>query len=277
MALGVASGLYLNKLTKSYEQKIIVTPNFRSIDYLYNKIELINSKLDDNDEDFFKEIGISDYKYLDQINIEPIIDIYKFVENNKNPTNLELLKLIANDPAVNNIIKDQMTSKNFTNHLINFRTTKAFDRKDLIDPLIAYFNESEYYSEIQKIAKETALNKLAENDSIIIQIDKILAQYATSSTSSKGDQLLYISDNNQLNDLIEQKKNLIEQKTNLKIDLINESQIIKEVSVTTNALDFQQKYKSLKYILPILFVAAFILVKLFIAFYKSQIKKRNIS
>ena len=37
---------FLDKENKSYQQEIIVSPNFGSYDYLYNKVDLIQSKIE---------------------------------------------------------------------------------------------------------------------------------------------------------------------------------------------------------------------------------------
>jgi hypothetical protein len=46
---------YLDKTQKKFDHQIIVTPNFKSTDYLYSKINLINSKIIERDIAFFKE------------------------------------------------------------------------------------------------------------------------------------------------------------------------------------------------------------------------------
>ena len=64
--LGVGLGFYLDK-NSSYTHEIVVIPNFGSNDYLYEKVELIFSKLKERDAAFFKSIGISDLKGISSI------------------------------------------------------------------------------------------------------------------------------------------------------------------------------------------------------------------
>ena len=45
--IGVGLGVYLDKQTKVYDHEIVVSPNFGSNDYLYAKIELIKSKINE--------------------------------------------------------------------------------------------------------------------------------------------------------------------------------------------------------------------------------------
>ena len=81
--VGAVIGFYLDKKIKSYNNQIIVSPNFGSTDYLYAKVNLIQSKINEGDTLFLKEIDVTNTKKFGKIEIEPIIDVYKFIENNK--------------------------------------------------------------------------------------------------------------------------------------------------------------------------------------------------
>src|SRR6476469_6965860 len=58
LVIGIGLGYYLDETRKTYDHRIIVTPNFGSVDYLYNKIDLLNSKIKERDTLFLKSIGI---------------------------------------------------------------------------------------------------------------------------------------------------------------------------------------------------------------------------
>lgn len=276
LIVGGTLGHFLSKASKSYEQKIIVHPNFGSIEYLYNKIELVNAKLEDKDEAFFKQIGINNYKQLGLISIQPIIDIYKFTSVEKEATNLEVIKLLADNKNVENVIKDKVTSKNFKKHIIEFTTKTPVGENEFIEPLMSYFNNSDYYSKLAVLAKEKSLRMLQANDSIINQIDNILDVY-TKGNIQNSTKVVSLEEKNYINDLIEQKIKLLEDKTSLQIDLINEENVIKEISTTTDILEITTSNRNYKYILPIIFVILFILFRGFISFYNKQMQKRNLA
>ena len=108
---GFGIGIYLDTTIKSYDSEIIVRPNFGSTDYLYSKIYLLESKIKENDTLFLKSIGIDKPKTLVLIEIEPVIDIYSFVNNSynnstQNSQNFELVKLLSEDGDIKKIIKD---------------------------------------------------------------------------------------------------------------------------------------------------------------------------
>ena len=112
--VGVVLGYFLDQNTKKYTSEIIVAPNLGGSDYLYAKINLIKSKLKEDDKTFFKSIGISNTENILNIKIEPIIDVYAFVntsqaiaENAQNTQNFELIKLLAESEDINKVIEDE--------------------------------------------------------------------------------------------------------------------------------------------------------------------------
>jgi hypothetical protein len=76
LIVGFGLGFYLDINKKTYDHQIIVTPNFKSTDYLYSKIDLINSKIIKGDTVFLKNsIGLKHPKIVKGIKIEPITDV----------------------------------------------------------------------------------------------------------------------------------------------------------------------------------------------------------
>ena len=126
--IGVILGFYLDKTTKTYTNEIIVLPNYGSVDYLYSKIELLEAKRNENDTVFFRELGFKNVNELGLIEIEPVIDVFKFVD--KKPENFELIKLMAEDGDLNKIIEGGITSKNYPFHKIKFSTSKKTSQHD---------------------------------------------------------------------------------------------------------------------------------------------------
>lgn len=274
--VGAGLGFYLDKTNKTYNNEIIVTPNFGSVDYLYSKIALLDAKKKENDTLFFSNLGIKNVKEFGKIQIEPIIDVFKFVD--KKPDNFELIKLMAEDGDLDKIVENDVTSKNYPFHLIKFSTTKKTDNEKTIEPLLNYLNDSEYFKTIQKQYFENENIKLKANDSIIAQIDNLIDGFSESvSSGSKTDKMVYISDNNQLNEIISTKNQLIGEKGILKINLINNDKVIKDISTTINSIDTKGLKGKKKFALPLLFIILFIAYKFFISFYKKQLVKRNLA
>ena len=268
--LGFGVGMFLDSTKKTYNHEIIVTPNFGSTDYLYSKIDLLTAKINERDTAFLKSIGIQEPTKITKITIEPIVDVYGFINNSEQ--NFELLKLMSEDGDLKSIVKETTTSKNYAFHTITLLTKGITESKKGIQPLLNYLNTSDYYNRIQKVSVENIQQKIKTNEAIVSQIDGILNEFSNSASGNhqKSDKLVYYNENTQLNDVIKTKESLIKEIGNLKVALLSSDKIIKDNSITINKENTSSINGKLKLILPLVFILIFILIRFFIAFYKKQ-------
>jgi len=275
IALGFGLGFYLDLNKKVYNNQIIVTPNFGSVDYLYSKIDLIEAKIISGDTVFLKNVvGLSHPKNIKKIEIKPISDAFKFVEDKEQ--NFDLIKLMAEDGDINKVLVDNVTSKNYTFHTISFISNEIVNEKELVGQLLKYLNNSEYFNSIQKTGYKNLEQLIAQNDTIIAQIDKVLNGFTnTLKNTSKNDKLVYYNENTQLNDIIKTKQYLATEQGKNRLKLISSDRTIKEISSTLNTKNTQSLNGKLKFILPVLFVFIFVFVYLFKGFYRKE-SKRNL-
>jgi hypothetical protein len=268
--LGFGLGLLLDVTQKKYKQEIIVAPNFDSTDYLYAKIDLIYSKIKEGDTIFLKNtVGIQKPESLRSIDIRPISDIYKLIENK--PENFELIKLMADNGDIKKIIDDNLTSKNYRYHRISIMTDELADNKKIIEPLLKFLNKTEFYKKIQEAQLINVKAKMAQNEVTISQIDGVLKGFSNNVNSSqKSNSLVYYNENTQLNDVIKTKGDLIKEQGNHRIELIGYDKIIKDLSTTLNIEKEGFFYGNKKIIFPVLFVFLYILLHFFRTFYRKQ-------
>lgn len=274
-ALGVGIGIYLDKTSKVYDNQIIVCPNFGSTDYLYAKIELINSKISDGDTIFLKDVvGLKEPKKFKKITIIPITDVYKFIDNKEQ--NFELIKLLAEDGDIKKIVNESLTSKNYPYHLISYTTSKVTSNEETLQPLLDYLNNSDYYKIIQKEFVNNIKIKMAQNDTIISQINGVLNSFSgTVNSAQKSDKLVYYNENTQLDAIIKTKDLLVYEQGTHRLELVNLDKIVKENSNTLNIRNVNNINGKMKLVLPFLFVFIFILVGFFKSYYRKQIAKLN--
>jgi uncharacterized membrane protein YqhA len=278
IVLGAGLGYYLDSETKVYNHEVVVSPNFGSVDYLYNKINLINSRIKQRDTSFLKSIGIAEPKNIYRISIKPVIDIYSFVNedrgttvnNAQNTQNFELVKLLAEDGDINKVIKDSLTSRNYNHHKIVIVTDGFTTNSKSIEPILNYLNQSTFFKQIQKVYIDNLKNKIEKDMITINQIDALLNQFATASSNQKNSNLVYYNENTQLNDVIETKNNLIKNIGLQKTQLVSQNKIVKERSSTLNIQNTKGLNNKMKLVLPIVFIFGFIFLSLFISFYKTQ-------
>ena len=269
--LGFGLGWYLDSNKKSFQNQVVVAPNFGSVDYLYAKIDLLEAKIMAGDTAFLKnEAGILNPKIIRKIEIKPVADVYKFIEDKER--NFELIKLMAEVGEVKKVLEDNVTSKNYTFHTITFLSNKSISEKEVVEPLLKYLNDSEYFAAIQKIGYKNLEQEIAQNDTIIAQIDNVLNGFSnTVKNGPKNDKLVYYNENTQLNDIIKTKQNLIIEQGKNRLKLLSFDKTIKKINATLNINDRKIVSGNFKILLPFFFLLIFVLMSLFSQFYKKQL------
>lgn len=264
---GMALGFYLDS-SKIYDNEIIVTPNYDSTDYLYSKIDLIKAKINEGDTVFLKEVvGIKNPEKIVKIEIEPIPDVYRFIQGNA--ANFEFIKLLAEDGDIKKIVEDNLTSKNYPFHIISYTTNEKTSDEKTLTPILNFLNSSPYYKKIQKETLNNIQVKMTQNDSIMKQIDSFLNSLKNSAGVS--DKLVYYKENTtQLNDALKNKDELINQQGGMRLQLINYDKIIKDTSTTINIVNTKSVNGKMKLLLPILFVFLFVLGNAFVSYFRRQ-------
>lgn len=266
VAAGIGIGYFVDNTKKSYDHEIIVIPNFGSSDYLYGKIDLINAKIKEKDTAFLKSLGLKFPASLSKISIEPIVDPYNFIRDREE--NFELLKLMAEDGSMEKVLKDRVTSKNYAFHMISFTTKGKATNESTIAPLLASLNQNQYFKVLQKNVIENVKVKIQYNEQTLNQINAILNSFSNevNGKNARSGNLVYYNENTQLDEVLKAKYDLVSEQGNRRIELLNYEKIVKEVSVVSNI----EKPSAGIFIVPLVLVALFIMVKLLFDFYKKQ-------
>ncbi len=251
---------------KIYNHEVTVIPNFGSNEYLYKKIEQIDTKLREKDAPFFKELGVKNFEKITSIKIEAFPAIYSFVNNKDQENNFELIKLMAEDGNIDKIMKDELTSKNYYHHKIEITSNEMLDKDAFITPLLNYLNKNSYFETQQKANQKNLKDKITINDTLILQIDKLINVLSNSNSSGT----ISISEKNSIPELIEKKDKLIGEKQYL---LTNEhiyDKIIKEESTIINIRNYKPLLLNSKVLFPIILVFLYVLGYGFSKIYKKQ-------
>ena len=237
---------------------------------------MINSKIKEGDSIFLKDsLGVNEFKHLKDIKIEPIADVYKFIENK--PENFDLIKLLSEDENIKKVILDNTTSKNYAYHIIDFSTSESTTPEKTVKPILYYLNNSDYFKSIQKEYLNNIKLKMTANDSIISQINGVLNSFTSAvNGSQRNDKLIYYNENTQLNDIIETKDKLIKEQGYYRLDLVDSGKIIKNTGSIINIKNTGSINGKRKFILPFVFILVFILVVFFKSFYKNQLEKSKL-
>jgi hypothetical protein len=268
--IGIILG-YFTEQKKTFRNEIIVNPNFGSVNYLYTKIELLNSRISQRDTIFLRENGIEYTEFISKIEVRPIIDVYKFIERNEQ--NFDLLKLMAEESSIDKVIQNKITSRNYPNHVIEFTSMKMQLNDKFATSLLNYLNNTEYYKKIQNRYLINHQIKLKENDKIINKIYDLINQFSDKTNSHQNEKLVYYNDNTQLNDIIKTQEQLIQENGRLQLELVTLDKVIKNLSVVQNIELKKSIFTSKKLFFPIIFIILFIVFNALKKFYKSQSAK----
>ena len=264
--VGIVLGFLLDK-NLSYNQEISVIPNFGSNEYLYTKTAFLQSRLKERDAAFFKTIGVKDYKKITNIKVEAFNGVFGFISSSE--PNFELLKLMAEDGNLKEIIEEDFTSKNYYSHNITISTSEKINQKEIIDPILKYYQENTFYQKQQVIHQENIDEKIKFNDSLVKQIDGLIIKLSDSKSSSN----VTISENSSITALINKKDELIKESQNLKLNKGEYEQIVKVINVSLNNLNTKGFNSKMKLILPFLFVFLYLVGFTFNNLYKKQLAR----
>ena len=253
---GGVIGFYLDRNVKVYDHKLVVMPNFGSVDYVYSKVELLDSKVKEKDTAFLANLGIIYPSKLREIKIKPINTVYDFVH--QRPTNFELLRLMSENGNIEKVVESDITSKNYSSHLLTFSTQDKTDRNYSIEPLLKYLNSSTYYDLVKQQNIKNVKEKMKANDSIITQIDKILNKFSSEGGTKSGS-LIY-NENTEISEIIKRKDELITEQGFYRISLLNYTNVVKEISSTLNIRNKEGLSGKLKFVFPLLLVLMYLIV-----------------
>lgn len=255
--IGAILGYFVSPILKKYESRILVSPNYGTVDYLYNEIDLINSKIKDKDTVFLNSMGLT--SPISKISIEPVNSVYQFIQESEK--NYDLIKLFAEDGDINKVAEDEKTSKNYRVHQITILTKNATLSETDIDQLFISLNQNKHYNEVKKVMNSNNLARIDSNNKTIDQINSVLSKFSTDISENRSPNLVYFNDNTQLNDLINTKNNLIKENEYLELEKINSTNIIKKTSQFLN-IQQESKTKLLVIVFPFLFLSIFLIIKM---------------
>ena len=262
--IGVALAYMVD--SKTYNHEISVIPNFGSNEYLYKKIEQIDTKLREEDDSFFKELGIKNPKDVVGIEIEAYPAIYNFVNNKEQGNNFELIKLMAEDGDIDKIMQGEITSKNYYHHKISIKTKGKLKKEEFITPVLNYLNANPYFEIQQKVYQKNLADKIALNDSLVKQIDNLIV--LLSSNNSSG--TISISEKNSIPELVEKKDRLVSEKHYLLTNVNIFDKIIKEESSIINIRDYKPLLLNSKILFPLILILMYLILYSLLNTYKNQ-------
>lgn len=231
LLIGFGYGYYKDKTSlKAYQNEVLVIPNVESVDYLYDKVEALNAKVQIGDAVYLKKILDTNYRYFRKVEVEPIVDIYNFVS--KSRENIDIFRILFQNQDVSEYMEDLTNSKYYKYHRLNFTVVGKENSEFVVQRLLRYINDNSHYKNYLELGRANTDLQIKEYGVMIAQIDTILK--AAGTIAQNGGSSVYINENAQLFDLVEKKQELLNKKLMLDMRKNDEVALIKEVSANYN-------------------------------------------
>jgi len=258
--IGAIIGYLLDlKRNQPFESNFIVSSNYESADYLYNKIETIDRKIKQKDTVFLKTVFGSQYDLVKGVNVEPIVEIYDFIGNTE--SNAKLFELLSEDEDKKEFINAPVNSMNYTYHKVKVIILGEEYHKNTTDAFFSFINSNSYLSNIKDIALQNSNDQILQNNFAINQIDSLInsiINYNNSKEESKS--LVSINENTEFDALFERKKYLLNNNKYLEEVLVNNKTIIGILDANyavTYDRDFFESRRTI--LIPIVLVTLYLL------------------
>lgn len=257
--LGFALGIYLDSKPASYKHEVIVYPNFESIDYLYSKVEYINSRIKLGDTLFLKELNIHKKLKLSSIKIIPISDPFLMVTEKKEY--LDLVKLLIDGSDMDKLLASEIMTRKFKSHKIEFITKEKIESENLmIENVLNYLNQNEYFESKRKQEVENIQSSLAEYKVMNEQADEVLKSINNRNSSmQKNDQISINNEYISYNEVLKVKEEMIENKNKMAIDLVMYDKTIKDIITAKNLVGNKHFKGFSKFVIPFLFIFLYLI------------------
>ena len=178
--LGALTGFGLNQIvSKRLKIDVIVKPNLESKNYLYDVVTEIQANIDANDTLFFRDLGIEVEKLNGfEVKVAPVSG-----EDKKNLETemkyLELLQKFENSGAISDIVRAEILDKSSLDQRITFSFKETTQGDKYARIFMDYINSNTFYKEIVKTYTENAQGRIRQNDSLVKQIDELIANYSS--------------------------------------------------------------------------------------------------
>ncbi len=262
--LGALTGFGLNQIvSKKMKTEVIVSPNLESKNYLYDVVAELQANIIAKDTVFFKSLGIDVEKLKDfEIEVAPVSGA-----NKKNLETemkyLELLQTFENSGAISDIVRAEILDKSSLDQRITFFYKDPILGDKYARIFMDYINSNTYYKEIVKTYTENAQDRIKQNDSLVQQINTLIANYSSKmlseNTATEG--RIVLDNEQQLNvpELFTLKNDLIRDTESKKLELERRKDAITIINFGKPQKIIKPLYKKNIFLFPLIYIGIFFL------------------
>ena len=272
IAFGSIVGYFLDQTSlPSKEATLIVQINFDGSNYIYDAVEQLNGKIQENDTIVLKEWGL--YKngesLIYNVAIEPIVNIFDILEDAPtNERNIEVL--MEQSQYTDDLLTSEMFIPEYSSHRLMINSSPLAD-ESVIQYFLDYLNSNEILNEIKEVTINNTKRKISQNLESIVYMDSIFKVYGTIVKADSPTNQVYFNsydiNNGNIHLMFSEKKEIQEEIETLEIELLKYNHIVEvlnkpklqeEKSILSN------KSKTLPVLLILLFLISAALRNLYV-------------
>ncbi|PKA98294.1 hypothetical protein B0O79_1979 [Flavobacteriaceae bacterium MAR_2009_75] len=264
--LGVAISFLLSTMVdKKLKTETIVQPNFDGEDYLYDVIDEIQANISSKDSAFLKTTGLSidDVKGF-KVEIQPIVAKEEVKEEVEQELQyLELLQSFKDESFAIDIMRSELTKKSIVPHRITFTYTDSEKGKMIVEKLLTYINNNDYYQSLSSVFRDNAQLRIDQNNKLIEQIDELVNNYSkTLLQKEQAPTSVYMENESALNisSLLILKNRMIKEIEEKKLELSSQSQVISILNKGKTQAVRKLFFNNTFFLLPLGLVVLFLIV-----------------
>jgi len=245
--------LFLNQIEKIYSNEYLVRTNYDSTEYLYSKVNAINSKLKAEDSLFIKDVFGENYVRVKEVEVVPVIDVYELV--NKSEENKEAFELLLDEFGDISFLEDEININEYPTHKIKIYIKGQADNEMISNRLYDHLASNPYYNELKIKTLESYKDQLEQNKTIRIQIDSIVKNQKGNTLPKLDNNAINFSGSQDLNELLNQKQELLVKDLTLRNRLSSDNQVLKIIDSSFGV--FSQERNQSYFIIPSIFLGIY--------------------
>jgi hypothetical protein len=255
--IGFGIGFYLDTKPNAFRHEVIVYPNFESTDYLYTKVDLLNSKIKLRDTVFFQQIQLDKELKLVEVKVVPISDPFLLVDENKEY--LDLVKILLDGSDMDKLFASETMIRKFKSHKIELISKNKIEKTDyIIENIITYLNDNEYFEKKKQQEVSNIERTIAEYEIMNEQANVVLKSInSRSSNTTKSENISINNEYISYNEILKVKEEMLENRNKMNMKLVLFDKTIKDIQTSKNLLDKKYLKGYSKFIIPFLLIFIF--------------------
>jgi hypothetical protein len=260
IVIGVGIQLYLKSTSEStYLNQFFVRTNYGSTEYVYSKVNSINSKLETGDSLYNEYIFGEYYDRVKEVEVVPVIDVYGLV--NKSEENKEAFELLLDEFGDISFLEDEININEYPTHKIKIYIKGQADNEMISNRLYDHLASNLYYNELKTATLESYKDQLQQNKAIRTQIDSILKDQKGNLFPKLDNNVINFSGSQDLKELLIQKQELLLNDLSLRNRLSLNGEVLKIIDSSFGIYDAERTRSFLK--IPVGLVGLYCLVFFF--------------